>query len=197
MSFRPELAQVQGPRLAPAAWRQQPWPQQPQPSQPRPSQSWPSQPQPPQAWPSQPRPSQPQPSQSWPSQPLPSSQPWSSSAHPAGHSRPTLPAAAPMRTPYGFAKAFACAAVIYVVATGLLLVVLLGQLPSDAAAWQFGNAARRAFMAFPIACVLPAFITGVIVHWSSRIWPLRQVAVTFLPMFFLVAAIQLIAVAAR
>jgi hypothetical protein len=173
MSFRPELAQVQGPRFAPPAWRH------PGPSQP---------------WPLQPHPSQPRPSQPWPSPQLPP-QPWSSSANLAGHSRGV--AVAPPRTPYAFAKAFACAAVIYVVATGLLLVVLLGQLPSDATAWQLGNATRRAFIAFPVACIAPAFITGVIVHWSSRIWPLWQVAATFLPMFFLVAAIQLIAVAAR
>jgi hypothetical protein len=84
-----------------------------------------------------------------------------------------------------------------VAATGLLLLVLLGQLPSNATAWQLGYATRQAFIAFPVACVVPAFITGVIVHWSSRTWPMWQIAVTFLPMFFLVAAVQLVATAAR
>lgn len=178
MSFRPELAQVQGPRFAPPAWRQQPGPQP----------SWPSQPQPSQPWQQQPRPSQPVSSQLGPS---------SGGLARHSHQAQVPPPPALARTRHAFVKAFACAAVIYVVATGLLLVVLLGQLPSDATAWQVGNATRRAFVAFPVACIAPAFITGVIVHWSSRVWPLWQVAATFLPMFFLVAAIQLIAVAAR
>ncbi len=148
------------------------------------------------AWSPQPRPQQPWPSQPWPSQSRPS-QPWPPSTGLSGSVSRMPPVAAPTRTPYAFAKAFGCATVIYVIATGLLFAVLLRQLPSEATAWQLGNVTSRATTAFLIASIVPAFITGVIVHWSARAWPLWQVALTFLPMFFLVAAIQLVATALR
>jgi hypothetical protein len=102
-----------------------------------------------------------------------------------------------MRTSYPFAKAFACAGVIYVVGTVLLLVVLMSQVPHNATPYQIGFMTGRAIGAFLLASIVPAFITGLIVRLSLRVWPLWQVALTFLPMFFLVAALQLAGTAIR
>lgn len=83
-------------------------------------------------------------------------------------------------TPHPFAKAFACAAVAY----GLATAVLLGAAGADA------TAVARALGVFAVAAFVPALITGMMMCQSSRVWPFWRIALVFLPMFSLVAALH-------
>ena len=154
------------------------------------TQTWPVQgpAHPPHAWPAQPAPVQPGPGYAGPYTGP------SVSGLPAGAAWP-MPAAAPVRTRHPFAKGFACALVMYVVATSLLLIVLLSRAPSNLTAYQVGYVIGQSIACFLIASLLPGLITGLIVRLSSRVWPAWQIALLFLPMFFVIVALQLLAAA--
>jgi hypothetical protein len=99
-------------------------------------------------------------------------------------SRPALPS--PTRHPW--AKSFACAALTYVAATAALLAFVAPNLsPGTMAAGSIGSA----LCVFIVASVLPAFITGMIVRQSPSVWRLSRIAGAYLPLFALVAGLQL------
>ena len=80
------------------------------------------------------------------------------------------------------------AAVTYVVATALLVLVVAPHVPSgNLALGSLGGV----FGVFVVSSVAPAFLTAMLVRQSRRVWGVARIAATYLPLFLLVAALQL------
>jgi hypothetical protein len=90
-------------------------------------------------------------------------------------------------TPHPWIKAFGCAVLTYAAATTALLTLVAPLVQPDALAL---GSAGSALGVFVVASLLPAFITGMIVRQSRRVWHVSRIAVTYLPLFALVAGLQ-------
>jgi hypothetical protein len=88
--------------------------------------------------------------------------------------------AGPTRRP--FAKAFTCAGIAFVAAIGALFAIFGPPGPAG------GEAIGRLFA----AVMVPALITGFFAHRSAAVWPLWRIAVTFIAIAVIVAALTAI-----
>lgn len=105
----------------------------------------------------------------------------------AAPARPSSPSS----TSYPFAKAFAVAATVYVVAT-VAFVSFAGPVATLA-----GGSVGRAMSVFVIASVVPAIMVGMLVRQSRQRWSVARIAAVYLPLFLLMAALQVGSTAAE
>jgi hypothetical protein len=87
-------------------------------------------------------------------------------------------------TPYAYAKAFACAALGYGAAVGVLASIVAPGTAGEAA--MLGDAGG----AFMIAGLVAPLLTGLVVARSRRRWPVWRIAAVCLPLFLALAGLQ-------
>jgi hypothetical protein len=102
---------------------------------------------------------------------------------------PRNPHAAPGGTPHPFAKAFACAVLTYAASTAALVAVVMPNVPADVMA---AGSLAGALCVFAVASFVPAFVTGMIVRQSRQVWGVARIAAAYVPLFLLIAALQLV-----
>ncbi|HJQ60544.1 MAG TPA: hypothetical protein VJ890_26800 [Vineibacter sp.] len=100
----------------------------------------------------------------------------------------------PLRTRHPYAKAFACAGVTYLVATGVVLAVVLYRLVPQATSPQLGDATAGVLLLFALPSIASALLTGFLVSRATHAWPVWRIALLFLPMFCAAIAVQMIGV---
>jgi hypothetical protein len=89
-----------------------------------------------------------------------------------------------------FAKAFACAVVSCALGTAALVLYGLHQEPRQVAADMLGTATAQALAFAAVASFAPALVTGMVVQQSPRAWRFRDIALVFLGMFAVTAALH-------
>ena len=96
--------------------------------------------------------------------------------------------AAPSATPHPFAKAFACAVLTYAVSTAALVAFVMPGVPAGV---MTAGSLAGALGVFAVASFVPAFVTGMIVRQSRQVWGVARIAAAYVPLFLLIAALQL------
>ena len=92
-------------------------------------------------------------------------------------------------TPHPFAKAFACAVLAYAVSTAALVAFVMPNMPAGVMA---AGSLAGALCVFVVSSFVPAFVTGMIVRQSRRAWGVARIAAAYVPLFLLVAFLQLV-----
>jgi hypothetical protein len=101
------------------------------------------------------------------------------------------------RTRRPYAKAFACAGVVYLIATALTLAVVLYRLVPQATSPEVGDATAGVLFLFALPALVPALLTGLTVSYTARVWSMWQIALVFLPLFCAAVTLQVSGVAWR
>lgn len=99
--------------------------------------------------------------------------------------------AAPLSTRYSFAKSFACAGAVCMVATMLVTHVATHYVPPDAIPLDRLYVMMNAMLWFTFPSAWLAVFTALIVRCSARVWPFWSIALTFLAMFLLVVVVPI------
>jgi hypothetical protein len=94
-----------------------------------------------------------------------------------------------------FAKAFACAVVACALGTAALVLHSLHQDPRQLASGTLGTATAQALAFAAVASFAPALVTGMVVQQSARAWRFRDIALAFLAMFAVTAALHAVGLA--